>query len=71
MMTDQSFDLLTTDEIGDILKVQPATVRTWINSGKLPAIDLEGSYRVYRRDLEDFLAQRYKRGGQVDKKQEE
>jgi excisionase family DNA binding protein len=70
MMTDQSLDLFTTDEIADMLKVQPSTVRTWINSGKLPAIDLEGSYRIYRKDLGTFLAQRYKRTGQSEKKEE-
>lgn len=69
MMTHQDLDLLTTEEIAEIVKVQPSTVRTWINQGKLPAIDLEGSYRIYRRDFDAFLAERYRRGGQTEKKE--
>ena len=64
-------ELLTTEEVAEIVKVQAATVRSWINQGKLPAIDLDGSYRIYRQDLKEFLAQRYKRGGQADKKKQE
>ncbi len=54
-------ELLTTEEIAEILKVSPATVRSYITRGQLPAIDLAGSYRVYRADLDEFLKQRYKR----------
>lgn len=54
-------ELLTTEEVAQILKVQPITVRTYISRGELPAVSLGGSYRVYRRDLDEFLKQRYRR----------
>lgn len=60
MMTDQDLDLLTTDEVAAILKVEPRTVRDYIAQGKLAAVDLGGGYRVYRRDLQAFLDERYK-----------
>lgn len=66
-MNDQNLELLTTEEIARLLKVQPVTVRSYISQGKLPAITLQGGYRVYRKDFEEFLAQRYKR---LEKKQE-
>jgi excisionase family DNA binding protein len=53
-------ELLTTDEVAEILKVQARTVLRYIAQKKLAAVDLEGSYRVYRRDLKKFLDQRYK-----------
>ena len=66
----EDLELLTTEEIAAILKVQPRTVRDYITQGKLPYITLEGSYRVYRKDLKDFLDQRYKRpGAGVEKKE--
>lgn len=70
MMTDQDLELLTTEEVAAILKIQPRTVRDYIAQGKLPAVELEGSYRIYRQDLKDFLDQRYKRpGGRPEKKE--
>lgn len=55
-MSDEFF---TTEEIAEKLKVIPATVRSWISQGKLPAINLDGSYRVYATDLQKFLDERY------------
>jgi excisionase family DNA binding protein len=49
---------LTTDEIAKDLKVNVKTVRNWINSGELAAIDVGGEYRVYRKDYEDFINRR-------------
>lgn len=67
-MSDQDQnELLTTDEIAKILKVEARTVRAYITQGKLNAVDLEGSYRVYRKDLDEFLKQRYKRPGSEKK----
>lgn len=59
MMSDRG-ELLTTEEVAKRLKVQPRTVVNYIAQGKLAAVSLEGSYRVYEKDLEDFLTQRYK-----------
>jgi excisionase family DNA binding protein len=54
----QSEDWLTTDEIAKDLKVNVKTVRNWINSGELAAIDVGGEYRIYRKDYEDFINRR-------------
>lgn len=47
-------------EVAEILNVTDATVRIWINSGKLPAYKLPGSgaqsiIRIERRDFAKFL----------------
>ncbi|MBO0781031.1 MAG: helix-turn-helix domain-containing protein [Ktedonobacteraceae bacterium] len=49
---------LTTDEIAKELKVNVKTVRAWINSGELAAVDVGGEYRVSRADFDDFLRRR-------------
>jgi excisionase family DNA binding protein len=54
----QGEDWLTTDEIAKDLKVNVKTVRNWINSGELGAIDVGGEYRIYRKDYEDFINRR-------------
>lgn len=60
-MSDQGLELLTTEQVAELLKVRAATVRAYISRGELPAVELGGSYRVYRSDLDEFLKQRYKR----------
>jgi excisionase family DNA binding protein len=49
--------LYTIDEIAQLLSVHPETVRNWIRTGKLSAINLGGSagYRVSQSDLDAFL----------------
>jgi excisionase family DNA binding protein len=49
---------LTTKEISKLLKVNLLTVRRWITSGKLIAIDLGKEYRVERKDFEAFITKR-------------
>ncbi len=51
--------LLTTDEVAEALRVKPITVRSYIARGLLPAVSLGGSYRIYQRDLDAFLKNRY------------
>ena len=51
-------ELLTVDEVAKEVKVHTETVRNWIRKRELPAIDIGGVYRIYRRDLEDFLQRR-------------
>ncbi len=46
---------LTTHEVADLLKVNEATVRSWIHSGTLRAIRLGREFRVAARDLEAFV----------------
>ena len=51
-------ELLTVDDVAREVKVHTETVRSWIRKRELPAIDIGGGYRIYRRDLEDFLQRR-------------
>jgi len=67
-VNDQQDELLTIEEVAAILKIKPRTIREYIAQEKLPAVELEKSYRIYRKDLDAFLAQRYKRG-QAEKKE--
>ena len=54
----QGEDWLTTDEVAKELKVNVKTVRNWIASGELEAMDVGGEYRISRADLNDFIRRR-------------
>ena len=60
-MQDSDNKLLTTDEVAVELKVHVKTVRDWIASGELEAIDLGQGYRIWRSDLMKFLNSRKRR----------
>ena len=47
-------EMLTVEEIAKELRVSPKTVRAWINSGELVALDLGREYRISRENFEDF-----------------
>jgi len=51
-------ELLSTNEVAELLGFTPFTVRRYIQLRKLKAVKLMGSYRVRRRDLEQFLKAR-------------
>ncbi len=54
-------ELLTVEQVAEQLQVIPDTVRTWIQSGALPASrpgngkSLGRKYRVHRADVEAFV----------------
>jgi excisionase family DNA binding protein len=52
--------LYTVEEVATQLRVHPETVRNWIKTGQLAAINLGGSagYRISESDLADFLRKR-------------
>lgn len=50
--------LLTTEEVATKLQVHVKTVREWIVSGELQAVNLGQAYRVDERDLIAFLERR-------------
>ena len=49
------FEFLTVLEIATVLRVNPQTVRNWIQHGTLPAVKLGRSVRIRRTDLETYL----------------
>lgn len=54
----QDENWLTTYEIAKDLKVNVNTVRRWIQSGELVALDVGGEYRVSREDYDNFVQKR-------------
>src|SRR5690349_17829786 len=49
-------ELLTVDEVAKILRVNPQTVRNWIDRGELPEVRIgKRRVRVRRSDLEEFV----------------
>ncbi len=45
----------TIEEVAEILKVNPESVRRWVRAKKIPAIKLGGKYiRISATDLESF-----------------
>jgi len=48
----------TTQEVADRLGVSVFTIRRYIRAGKLPAVQLDGAYRVSRQDIATFLKSR-------------
>jgi excisionase family DNA binding protein len=51
-------EMLTVEDVAKELKVNPETVRNWIRSGELIALDIAREYRISRRNLNDFLEKR-------------
>ena len=48
-------NLLTTDEVAEILKVHKVTIQRMCKAGKLKAAKLGKSYRIEKLDLEEFI----------------
>jgi excisionase family DNA binding protein len=46
----------STREIADVLKVHEATVRRWLEAGRLRGVRLPGGWRVTQRELDRFLS---------------
>jgi len=51
----------TTEEVAQQLRVDAATVRKWIRSGELAAIDVGGEYRIPESSLQEFIKKRLRR----------
>ena len=49
-------DFLTVAEIAKVLKLNPQTVRNWIDRGELPAFHVGKRVRVRRDDFDDLVA---------------
>ncbi len=54
----QDEEMLTTDEVAKILRVNVKTVRNWIATGELVAIDIGNEYRITRTNLNKFIEKR-------------
>jgi excisionase family DNA binding protein len=47
---------LTVAEIAEVLKLNPQTVRNWIDRGELPAFHVGRRVRVRREDFDELVA---------------
>jgi excisionase family DNA binding protein len=50
---------LTVAEVAEILRLNPQTVRNWIDAGSLPAIRVGRRVRIKRADLDRILTDGY------------
>ena len=50
-------EYLTVNEIAEHLKLNPQTLRNWIDQGSLPAVRIGRRVRIRRADLDRILAQ--------------
>ena len=64
-MQDDS-EWLTVEEVAKQLKVHIKTVRHWINTGELEAMDIGRGYRISKSDLQAFIDKRKKRRPNLD-----
>ena len=49
--------LLTTDEVGQLLKVPSKTIRQWVYLKRIPNIKLNGHVRFRGQDVENWIRQ--------------
>jgi excisionase family DNA binding protein len=56
-------ELLTVNEVADLLRVSNMTVYRLIKSNELGSVRVGKSYRIRRDDIDRFLAQRYTEAG--------
>ncbi len=59
-------EMLTVEDVAKQLKVHIKTVRHWINTGELEAMDIGRGYRISKADLQAFIDRRKKRRQNFD-----
>jgi excisionase family DNA binding protein len=56
-------EMLTAEEVAQIMKTSIKTVRGWVQSGELAHVPIgKREYRIIRRDLNAFIAKRRQQG---------
>ena len=50
-------EMLTVDEVAEYLRVSRATICRWCGSGNLPAFRIGKSWRVQKKDLDNYVYQ--------------
>jgi excisionase family DNA binding protein len=50
-------DLMTVEEVADLLRIGVHTVRAMIRRGDIPALKIGKQYRIKREDFNQLLAQ--------------
>lgn len=57
---DELKDLLTVNELAELLKLMPDTVRNHIRTGKIKAVKFNGAYIITKEEAERLQAERGK-----------
>ena len=52
-------EFLTVGEVASVLKLNPQTIRNWIDQGSLPALRVGRRVRIRREDFERLLTDGY------------
>jgi excisionase family DNA binding protein len=52
-------EFLTVAEVAEMLKLNPQTVRNWIDQGSLPAVRIGRRVRIRREDFQALVDHRY------------
>ena len=68
-MVEEQREWLTISQVADVLQVDPETVRRWVRTSQLKALNLGGrtrpDYRIRREDLDTFIRARYGEQGKA------
>ena len=58
-MQQDDIEMLTVEEVAEMMKVNIRTVRAWVLSGELPRIRIgKREYRISKADLRAFIGKR-------------
>jgi len=69
----QSFVLLTTQELAAWLNIKPSTLRKWVCHKKIPFLKIGGSVRFRKMDIEQWLnlsrssSEKERTSGEIDR----
>jgi|GEM_PF-4824812 excisionase family DNA binding protein len=63
-------ELLTPQEVIQILKIKKRTLYYYVQKGVLPYVRLQRNLRFRRQDIEEFIQSRLTRNAEVDEKVE-
>jgi excisionase family DNA binding protein len=63
--TASSESFLTVAEVAEMLKLNPQTVRNWIDQGSLPALRIGRRVRIRRSDFDRLLSEGYTAGARA------
>jgi excisionase family DNA binding protein len=57
----QEIDLLTKEEVAELLRVSPRTIERLVNARELPFVKLDRAIRFHRRDVVELVNRRTQR----------
>jgi excisionase family DNA binding protein len=59
-------EFLTVAEVAQKLRLSQATIRNWLDEGRLPHVRIGRRVRIVRADLDRFMELRYRGGANPD-----